>query len=263
MENYEIRCYFNLVIIINHLNQNLEGFSCTILSKLDHKKTITSYKIQKDDKNMEILTGLNKTTLNSIASDSTRIIKVHTKIYEGNIIKFPPGIEIIFSNLIFVNLDNIGLKELHQDDLKAFPKLNHLSFRNNEIKVLEKDLFKFNQLLVSVDFDGNELKLIDGNVFDDLKYLKTLHLVNNACISLDATNRQLTKIIELIKEECRVKERRVKPVEETVSKKKEFDLKKYILYFVVAVAGVIFVAIFTVVKRIRRKRVAPENLEID
>lgn len=122
----------------------------------------------------------------------------------GQIHYFPRGLGKIFKNLKAIQLYNIGLKTIHQSDLKDFPNLMNILFRLNNVEILEKDLFKFNPKLEVINFEFNPISHIDPNVFVKLINLRTLYLGRNTCASIAANNNStaVQKVIETLKTKC-------------------------------------------------------------
>lgn len=86
---------------------------------------------------------------------------------------FPKGIENVFVDITHITVSESGLSEIHQSDLKPFPKLQYLTLYKTKITTLESGLFQFNPRL-------NKLYVTD----------------DNACISLRATNQDEVKLVE-------------------------------------------------------------------
>jgi len=102
--------------------------------------------------------------------------------FRKNIQYFPSGLGQLFPNLIGISMYGNGLKELNQDDLRAFSKLSTLNLEKNEIEILEDGIFDNNPDLAIIDLDSNKLVHIDNNAFKGLKNLKFLGLNLNPCI---------------------------------------------------------------------------------
>ena len=80
--------------------------------------------------------------------------------------------EKFFENLELIFIDFAGMKEIHQTDLKPFPKLIYLSLEYNSIEVLESGVFDANPNLEILSFVTNDLVHIESNVFDNLPKLR-------------------------------------------------------------------------------------------
>ena len=87
-------------------------------------------------------------------------------IAESKIIHyFPNGIEKTFKSIAFIRIHSCELKEIHQSDLKPFPKLTELHLAHNEIEILEQGFFDFNPDLEMTYFDNNKITQISPNIF--------------------------------------------------------------------------------------------------
>lgn len=120
-----------------------------------------------------------KNTLNIISPD-TEITSVSTNHISGmtndnvlgiydqnggkNIKFFPRGLDKIFKNLILIDLNNGRIKEIHQIDLKVFPKLEALDLFENDIQVIEAGTFDSNPNL-KVIWLTNKILHVESNVF--------------------------------------------------------------------------------------------------
>jgi len=103
-----------------------------------------------------------------------------------NIDYFPQGLEKFFGNLKSIVIYYGHIKEIHQSDLKPYPKLVNLYLENNDIETIEAGLFDFNPKLEGVSFWENKITKIDPNVFDHLSKLQNIWLGGNVCINLDS-----------------------------------------------------------------------------
>ncbi|CAG9810122.1 unnamed protein product [Chironomus riparius] len=116
---------------------------------------------------------------------------------------FPQGLDKFFINIKTIALYSSNLKEIHQADLKPFPKLIYLNLYANDLEILEEGLLDFNPDLKVVGFQQNKLFHIDSNVFDGLKKLSYLWLVHVPCISKNAmTSIEVQASIATIKDKC-------------------------------------------------------------
>lgn len=104
-----------------------------------------------------------------------------------NIKFFPRGLDKIFKNLILIDLNNGRIKEIHQIDLKVFPKLEALDLFENDIQVIEAGTFDSNPNL-KVVWLTNKILHVESNVFSNLKVLIYLYLPSNPCINKSARN---------------------------------------------------------------------------
>lgn len=175
-----------------------------------------------------------------------------------NLVNFPAGIRKIFPNLFFIKLDRLGIKNLHQKDLKDFPQLIHLDLEYNDISVLEKDLFRFNKFLRTINFKINELKIIDRNIFDDLKYLQGLNLIDNRCVqSLYFGKAMISVAISTIRRECKPYER---PNQElALNKEQKFKWRKIFWYFLILGIGLSLLAVYCLVRVFCVVKVGPDD----
>ncbi len=114
----------------------------------------------------------------------------------------PKGIETFFPNLIGLSLEQ-HLKEITQNDLKPFPKLEHFWVARNRLEVIGADLFKYNPSLKYISLKHNFIKHIDPNVFDHLQQLRILQLERNECIDDNAIGvYAVERLITQMKENC-------------------------------------------------------------
>jgi hypothetical protein len=147
----------------------------------------------------------------------------------------PRGLVDVFPNLIFVSITGAGMKELHQSDLKEFPRLKNLHLYNNAITIVEQGLFKFNTELEYIRLDYNKITQIHPTVFDHLCKLNYLYLWKNECINADADDRSaVLNLISRVKQECgeqsknvqNAKLTTVKPNVENLQKTQEDEIKQ-------------------------------------
>jgi len=126
-------------------------------------------------------------------------------VYErGQIHYFPRGLNEFFKNIKGIYIGKTGLKELHQSDLKHFPKLITLASLSSDLEILEENLFEFNPNLDYIDLGINKITHIDPNVFDKLTKLNTLYLWSNTCINMFALKNQteVQNVIKTAKAQC-------------------------------------------------------------
>lgn len=115
---------------------------------------------------------------------------------------FPRGLEKLFKNLEFIFIEYAGLKEIHQADLKPFPKLVYLSLMYNSIQVLESGVFDANPNLEILAFVANDLVHIDPNVFDNLPKLGCFWF-SRTCVEHFVFSREETiAAIEDVRKKC-------------------------------------------------------------
>jgi len=104
----------------------------------------------------------------------------------GQIHYFPRGLNKFFKNLKGIQIYNTGLKEIHQSDLKDFPKLTNIWLGLSDLEIIEENLFEFNPNLEFIYFGSNKISHIDPHVFDKLLKLNNLWLRFNTCINMYA-----------------------------------------------------------------------------
>jgi hypothetical protein len=123
--------------------------------------------------------------------------------YRNTINFMPCGLNDVFPNLIGIEIGYAGMKELHQSDLKQFPRLRYLGLYGNVLTIIEQDLFKFNTELEYISFGFNRITQIHPTVFDHLNKLSQLHLDSNVCMNKYAENRSAVEdLISSVKREC-------------------------------------------------------------
>jgi hypothetical protein len=115
----------------------------------------------------------------------------------------PRGLNDVFPNLIGVSINDAGMKEIRQSDLKQFPRLRYLYLYKNAITIVERELFKFNPELEHIGLDDNKISQIHPTVFDHLNKLSELSLDLNVCINAYATGRShVVNLLRSVKQEC-------------------------------------------------------------
>lgn len=124
--------------------------------------------------------------------------------YHKTVSYLPSGLDKIYLNLRGVFLVKCKLKEIHQDDLKPYPKLTHFQVTSGEFRVLEKGLFDSNPNIEYIIFENCNIFSIYPTIFDNLKQLATLHLSGNTCINEKIANNAtgVMKIIKHVKLNC-------------------------------------------------------------
>lgn len=117
---------------------------------------------------------------------------------------FPKNIESYFPNLLIISIDNCGLTEIHQEDLKAFVYLQKVVIRQNLLEEIEENLFVFNKNLKEINLSDNRLKFIDSKVLDGLSSLSEVFLSKNACIDSGARNAYDIKeiLMKVVEKNC-------------------------------------------------------------
>jgi len=117
---------------------------------------------------------------------------------------FPRGLETFFMNIKAIEIINCKLKEIHQDDLKPFPKLVEIWLYINSLEVLEEGLFDYNPDLEYIHFRNNKIVHIEPKIFDHLSKLSTLILSSNSCVSKNVENStsEVKNLIQNVKSQC-------------------------------------------------------------
>ncbi|XP_070504909.1 uncharacterized protein [Chironomus tepperi] len=116
---------------------------------------------------------------------------------------FPQGMEKIFANLNLIDFYGVGLLEVHQDDLKAFPDLVVLYLGHNEIESLESGLFDYNPKLQVIAFPYNGIKEIHPDIFDNLNVLIRFWFKGNNCIDNEYNSRyDITNALTRVYNNC-------------------------------------------------------------
>ena len=110
---------------------------------------------------------------------------------------FPRGMEKFFKNLKGIALWGSQIKEIHQEDLKPYQKLENLFFSSSNIEIIEEGLFDFNPDMDTIIFQKSKIFHISPTVFNNLPKLTTLYLEGNKCTNKDATNSR-TGTLEVI-----------------------------------------------------------------
>jgi len=116
----------------------------------------------------------------------------------GQMYFFPRGLQKFFKNLKGIQIANVGLKEIHQSDLKPFPDLTNLHMWSGDLEILEINLFEFNPKLEFITLYDQKISYIHPNVFDKLTKLRSLDLQLNACIKL-STSKNMTDVHDVIR----------------------------------------------------------------
>jgi len=73
---------------------------------------------------------------------------------------FPRGLNKFFKNLKGIEIHSTGLKEIHQSDLKDYPKLINLWLWNSNLEIIEENLFEFNPNLEAINLNSNKISRI-------------------------------------------------------------------------------------------------------
>jgi len=90
-----------------------------------------------DAAQVDDISGTHKTGYNN---DNVEGFRVY---YKAQIHYFPRGLNKFFKNLKVIYISNMGLKEVHQSDLKHFPKLQLLTLLGNKLEIIEENLLDF------------------------------------------------------------------------------------------------------------------------
>lgn len=124
--------------------------------------------------------------------------------YQKTIQYFPNGLEKVFENLKLISIWHGRIKEIHQSDLRPFPKLVYLSLHQNNIEVINDGLFDFNPNLEVITLSNNRISHIDQFVFDNLVKLAYLGFDANPCINMEARASQamVRDVIRIAKTKC-------------------------------------------------------------
>lgn len=121
----------------------------------------------------------------------------------GQLHFFPRGLQTFFKNLKGIQIAKVGLKEIHQSDLKPFPDLVNLHMWSGNLEILEKNLFEFNPKLEFITLYDQKISYIHPNMFDKLTKLRSLDLQLNACIKLSTSNiTDVHDVIRAAKAQC-------------------------------------------------------------
>ncbi|XP_070508532.1 uncharacterized protein [Chironomus tepperi] len=129
---------------------------------------------------------------------------IHFHINDKLIKYFPRGMGKFYKNLKGIVIWHTKLKEIHQMDLMAYPKLNNLFLSSNDIEIIEDGLFDYNLDIEVIIFENTKIFHIGLTVFGNLRKLVTLFLNGNKCTnSYSVNNRALSlKVIRDIRRTC-------------------------------------------------------------
>lgn len=173
-------------------NKKQKGYKCEIAGKFEVKeRNMTIDKIKRDDPE-------------GYPQPMNYTNPSHIWALNKDIWYFPKHLEIFFAHLRILEFQNCGLRELTQNDLKAFPELASLNLDRNLLQILEKDLFKFNPKLQGITINTNFIKYIDANIIDHLNDLTVINLLENDCLTAMGGDRAEIKknIKSQIKNNC-------------------------------------------------------------
>lgn len=116
---------------------------------------------------------------------------------------FPQNLGNIFRNLKAIEWIRYNLREVIPEDLRPWPNLAVLSFRNNLLTSLEGDLFQHSLQLEFLRLDDNEITNVGHGLLDGLSKLSWLSIRNNPCINVEArTPQQIQEVINQLRENC-------------------------------------------------------------
>jgi len=135
--------------------------------------------------------------------DNDQVIGFHSN--GKNVQYIPKNLDKFFKNIKNIDIVYGRVKEIHQSDLKPFPKLVYCGFMDNDIEIIENDLFDYNPDLELVSFWNNKIFIIGSTAFDKLPKLNWLYLDSNRCINMRSEGvTSLTKyIIRHAKHKCK------------------------------------------------------------
>ena len=130
--------------------------------------------------------------------------EIYFYAYKKQIEYFPRGLENFFTNLTGIAIWGSQLKEIHQEDLKAYTKLKYLSMGTNNIEIIEDGLFDYQPDIENIIFDRCKIFHISLTVFDNLSKLTTLYLYRNKCTDTYTSNdrKSVLEIIKNVKSNC-------------------------------------------------------------
>jgi len=117
---------------------------------------------------------------------------------------FPQDLDNYFPNLKAIWIENCGLKEITQSDLKSFPHLVNCYMPKNSLIMIDEGLFDFNPKLEFVGFGDNDIVHIHPNVFDNLSKLRYFWFNNVPCInkSIDDSRADVLTVLKEVKLKC-------------------------------------------------------------
>ncbi|KAG5667495.1 hypothetical protein PVAND_015475 [Polypedilum vanderplanki] len=114
----------------------------------------------------------------------------------------PKDLDKFFPNLIGIGTTNANLKELGQNDLKAFKNLKIISFGHNQLTTIEENMFKKNLGLEAIFLSQNPITNIDTDAFEGLSKLKILGLSGLKCreeLGIGRNVEGVKKLVEKVK----------------------------------------------------------------
>lgn len=118
-------------------------------------------------------------------------------------VSFPTGLEEKFKNLAVFILENSGISEIGENDLKNLTRLELLNLSKNKIQKIEKNSFKNFNMLRVIDLSGNKLKSIENEIFKDCNRLQMIFIQDNLFdgeINWKAFDKDSTKVLQVTNE---------------------------------------------------------------
>jgi len=141
------------------------------------------------------VTSVNGTHLDSMQNDL--VVGIHS--HGQNIHYMPTGLESIFTNIKLLDFTYGRIKEIHQEDLKPFPKLVYCGFKDNDIEILEDGLFDYNPEIQLISFWNNKILYVGVHLFNGLTKLSAIYFDENQCIKMRAA-ANVTAVQDMIKQ---------------------------------------------------------------
>jgi len=151
--------------------------------------------------NQKCIESISGDHLNGYTNENVRSVG----IYGVKTMYMPRGLENFFSDLILIDIYQVGLSEIHQEDMQPFHNLRFLSLSGNKLKHLEDNLFINNPKLEVILLFKNQIKSV-GTVFRNLINLRWVSFDNNECFSGSEKNKiQIGNLIRSIYETCELR----------------------------------------------------------
>jgi len=162
----------------------------------------STYYCRAKNLNIDSIASIDEISGNHLSGTNNDDIKGFV-VKDGNVHYFLQGLEKHFKNLKSISYWGSHLKEIHQSDLKPFPKLIDLMLHSVDLEYIEEDLFLYNTDLVYIYMNNNKIFYIHPNVFDNLNKLTKLVLTSNTCVNkAGETSTELKELFQLIKSNC-------------------------------------------------------------
>ena len=150
--------------------------------------------------NQKNITSISGNHLNGCSNRNVRSISIS----QPKTFYMPRGLEKFFSDLVLIVIHNVGLLEVHQEDMQPFYFLKFLSFAGNSIKYLEQNLFTNNPYLEVILLHKNQIKSV-GRAFENLTNIRRLNFDGNECFSGNEKNKnRIGRLITSIYETCKL-----------------------------------------------------------